>query len=400
MATSRTSRARSRKAAQWFCDRVRAHRASGTSGRTNGPGPKATGVGFGLLALVLLTTCAVAWVSVWWVPAYLAAMVLIFVTPQGVYWPALVSKPGDVSTDHVVTHVSHDLRVDRVDKAENHHLIAELISGPLTGEVTSEPVDGNPGLASAITAKPRRGRGRSRKVVNAATEQALASPSVTWVRVGPGKFIRADTSVQANVEIQTEDVIAEATPTEDAPAQVPLATWAPAHPLVEEQPPNTPGATHGDEESVVTPVDRAQDSVTEEYGIAPSAFGPLPQVSLSVEGLEDDLSDTTGAPEAVSGLMADLDATASEDGKRWEQPRSPVGIWESRRGRGSRGIASAILNEQRPSSRQYIRNGPKPRTLVWSPARPDTRLQQAACRASGRIYHVQRALRPRSPPHR
>ena len=100
--------------------------------------PKATGVGLALVVLVGLTTLAVAWVSVWWVPAYLALMVLIFVTPQRRSRPEQVSKPGEESAGGVLTDLDQGLRVDRADEGDHHHLAVESISGSIVGESTTE----------------------------------------------------------------------------------------------------------------------------------------------------------------------------------------------------------------------------------------------------------------------
>ena len=63
---------------------------SGLQAGAKGYRPRVTWAQVGLIALVGLTTWAVASVSLWWVPAYLALMVLIFVTPRGQH-PRVVS---------------------------------------------------------------------------------------------------------------------------------------------------------------------------------------------------------------------------------------------------------------------------------------------------------------------
>ena len=49
-----------------------------------GASQKPPGWELGLVTLVILTTGVVAWVSTWWVPAYLALMVLIFAHLKGI----------------------------------------------------------------------------------------------------------------------------------------------------------------------------------------------------------------------------------------------------------------------------------------------------------------------------
>ena len=141
-------------------------------------------------------------------------------------------------------------------------------------------------------------------------------------------------------------------------------------------------------------------SVVEVYGIAPSAFSSVPPDSLSVEGLEHDVSDVVVTPEADSSPLANLGGNASWDAEDRGRLGSQGGTSGSRVCRVSRGIASAIPSADRASLRRNVRRGPKPRTLVWSSFPPNARLQQAAHRAFGRLPHVQRALRPRSPPYR
>ena len=112
IATSRTRKAWPRRAARWFRDRVRTHLLRGKRSGADGHQPKATWVGLGLAMLVVSTTAAVAWVSIWWVPAYLALMVLIFVTPQGYRQPPLATEPGEVSANAVATDLAKNLRTN------------------------------------------------------------------------------------------------------------------------------------------------------------------------------------------------------------------------------------------------------------------------------------------------
>src|SRR5580692_2138776 len=97
IATSRTPKSWPRPARRWFRDHVRIHFVAGKPAGTDGSQPKAARVGLGLVALVILTSSAVASVSVWWVPAYLALMVLIFVTPQRHRQLAQRRKPSEIS---------------------------------------------------------------------------------------------------------------------------------------------------------------------------------------------------------------------------------------------------------------------------------------------------------------
>jgi hypothetical protein len=400
MVTSRTPKVRSRHAAQRFRDRVRAYLTSRTPTVADRSWPKATGVGLALVVLVGLTTLAVAWVSVWWVPVYLALMVLIFVTPQRRSQPERESKPDAKSTRSVLTDLEPGLRVDRADKGDHHHLAVESISGSMVGESTSETAGINPDSTGSETVKPRRGRSRARKVAKTATGPVLESASVTWIRVGPGKFVRADANSQAVDQVQTEEITVEAHPRTDAPGQELQALWAPTAARVEREPSDSLETTSGEEGRVTRSDNCELGSVVEVYGIAPSAFSSVSPDSTSVESLEHDSSDVVVIPEADSSLLGILNGSESGDVEDWQRLDSQGGSSGSRVCRVLRGIASAIPSGDRASLRRNVRRGPKPRTLIWSSNQPNARLRQAARRAFGLLPHVQRALRPRSPPYR
>ena len=282
IATSRTPKARARPAGRWFRDHVRAHLVSGTPASADGRRPRATWAGLGLVVLVVLTTCAVAWVSVWWVPAYLALMVLIFVTPQGRCQPARASEPGEESAGVVLT----DLGNSAANRSCGRGWITTT-SSPSWSQV-QQPASRPPNQrvsaldsASSGTAKPRRGRGRARKAAKTAAEPAPDSAPVTWIRVGPGKFVRADANSQAIDQAQTEDVDrgrisgnGRARRRYRQRQRYPPPRW---WSKTLSDPPET---TPGDEGMVVASDDCVLGSVTEEYGIAPSAFGPVPPAHI------------------------------------------------------------------------------------------------------------------------
>jgi hypothetical protein len=400
MVTSRTPKVRPRHAARWFRDRARAHVGSSTSAVADRYWPKATGMGLALVVLVGLTTLTVAWVSVWWVPPYLALMVLIFVTPQRRSRPEQESKPGEVSAGGVSTDLDHGLRVDCADETDHHRLAVESISGSIVDRSTTETAGINPDLTSAETVKPRRARGRARKAAKTATEPVLESASVTWIRVGPGKFVRADANSQVVDQVRPEEVTVEAHLVADAPTQELLASLAPAAALVEQDLPSPPETTPGDEGKVAVSVNCVVGPIVEVYGITPSAFSSVPPDSLSVESLDHDKSDVVVTPEADSSPSVNLDGNASWDAEVRERLDSQGGSSGSRVSRVLRGIARAIPSGDRASLRRNVRRGPKPPTLIWSSDPLNARLRQAARRAFGRLPHVQRALRPRSPPYR
>jgi hypothetical protein len=378
MATSRTPNARPKLAANWLRGRVRAHLVPSAQAVAFGRRPRRAWVGAGMVVLVGLTTWAVASVSVWMAPAYLALMVLIFVAPMRGRPSKPASESGRGSLDVGDTDIGQSLRVDRAAGADDNRPAAELDSALAADEAATEPLSSIADSAGSAAGKPKRGRTRGRKAAKTAAEPALDSSPVTWIRVGPGKFVRADASIQTIDPTQVEE--AEGVPATDAPdaPATPTPTAAAPNALpVGQDPLNLPATSHGDVGMIVRSDDSVVGSVTEEYGITPSAFGQTSRVTPAAEGLDHDVSE--------EGL-----------GRLGSQRRAPSG----RTGRISRGVASAISGADQASSRCLGRTPLRTRTSVWSPFAPNARLQQATRRAFGRITHVHRALRPRSPPRR
>ncbi|MGO9815327.1 MAG: hypothetical protein ACLP53_31750 [Isosphaeraceae bacterium] len=140
-----------------------------------------------LAALMGLTSWVVASISTWLVPVYVTAMVLIFVIPQVQHLgePGPVGEPAGVSAD-------------RASEATS-----PASSGADSPGATTLGVDGSP-EASATGAKPpgsptpkrRRTRGQGRKPVKPGPEPAVTTSPAAWIRIGPGKFVRADSQDQ------------------------------------------------------------------------------------------------------------------------------------------------------------------------------------------------------------
>ncbi len=140
-----------------------------------------------LAALMGLTSWVVASISTWLVPVYVTAMVLIFVFPpvQHLGEPEPAGEPGGMSAD-------------RASEATN-----PASSGADSPGATNLEVDGSP-AASATGAKPagsptpkrRRTRGQGRKTVKPGPQPAVTASPAVWIRIGPGKFVRADSQDQ------------------------------------------------------------------------------------------------------------------------------------------------------------------------------------------------------------
>jgi hypothetical protein len=396
--TSRTAKSWPRPTPRWFRDYVRIHLVAGKPAGTDGSQPKAARVGLGLVALVVLTSSAVAWVSVWWVPAYLALMVLIFVTPPRHRQPVLRRERGKVSANVAVSDFANNLRVDQAAEGEQLPLAVEWTSVLSVDESSTESADICTDLTSSGGTKPRRSRSRARKMAKSAIEQVPKFAPATWVQVGPGKFVRADTLVYSVGKANTDDSSADQRPVTDASAEVPNALTASAIMQQEQLPIEPLEVTPEDEGIALASDDGVQRSVTRVHGITPSAFGPAPPVSISVEGLEDDRSGVNIEPGTDAVPVEDLNVKALWPamglGYRGSQGRAS----KNRVCRVSRGLPSSMLDMDRASSQRNVRNRLRLRTLVRSSFVPNTRFRQAACHAFGQLRHIERALRPRSPP--
>ena len=129
-------------------------------------------VGLALGMLIGLTTLAVAWVSVWWVPGYLALdLVFIYVAPRGRGQTELVIGSSEPSTETLWADLGNDLKADQANEVDDNHL-ASLVPGLITGETPIEPQMSSIDLASSGITKPRR-RVRVRKAAKAALSRYL-----------------------------------------------------------------------------------------------------------------------------------------------------------------------------------------------------------------------------------
>ena len=232
--------------------------------------PRLTPIGAGLFVLVVSTTLAIASVSLWWVPVYLVLLVVIFVTPPKWQFPSICVKNG-LESDPVGTAApGSGLRVDCDDGADEIRSLSQFDSDQTNVE-TTESTDSNPHLTVAGTTK-RRGRVRARKAAKPANEPVTDSVPVAWIQVGPGKFVRVEDGIQSADPAPTEEVAARAYPATENPAGATSAASAQTEPPVEQESFTTSGAFPGDVEPILVSDDRVSESVTEEHGIAPSAF--------------------------------------------------------------------------------------------------------------------------------
>ena len=241
-----------------------------------------------LAALMGLTSWVVASISTWLVPVYVTAMVLIFVFPpvQHLGEPEPAGEPGGMSAD-------------RASEATN-----PASSGADSPGATNLEVDGSP-AASATGAKPagsptpkrRRTRGQGRKTVKPGPEPAVTASPAVWIRIGPGKFVRADSQDQGYASAPVPHALSEA-----AEASIEAKSAPPD--LVEETNPN----------AVSTAVDVPNRADVNESGPSPehetpseepaAIADPEPGSSVVALMLKADVgrqeSDSTAAPATIA----------------------------------------------------------------------------------------------------
>jgi hypothetical protein len=349
-------------------------------------------VAIGLIALVVLTTWAVATVSVWWVPAYLALMVLIFVTPGGRHPTTTASERSGESTRVGESDLSRRLRLDRADGLEHHHPVIGPIAGP-TAEAVTDPQDSSAGSPDARIPKIRRAQGRARRAAKTA-ERAPESPPVTWIQVGPGKFVRVEGGIPAALTPDAQETTVGASLETDTPVPAPPVIAADAGAVGVQGPPESPVAAPGDVAIVFVSEGPRAGTGIEEYGIAPSAFNPATMATSAVEHVNDAVPGVA----VGSGSIANRGALTS----RHRVDPGHVGLQrpssKERVALVSRGIVAAIPCVARARSRLDVPAGWIRRSSMRSESARNARLRQAVCCAFGQLAHCERTWLPRSPP--
>ncbi|WP_337174952.1 hypothetical protein [Paludisphaera sp.] len=276
------------------------------------------GKAWGLIGLVILTavtSLVVATISAWLVPVYMAAMVLIFAAPRS-------PRPADEATTprEAPPAPPEDAAPPRADGVE----------GGIVGEAPEVVVDppAPPEAVEPTPAKPRKRRAKAKRGKAAQAAEALASEP-TWIRVGPGKFVRAD--VQAAPADTDADAPAPSTsdPEAGAPTEAQTTTLTAADlriesdatPAADVEPDAaaeaaestthedaTPASPHEAEPSeVISPAsfisDEAEPMESDEgYGIAPSALAGAFDEGY---GIAPSALVETWAPEALPDAVAD-----------------------------------------------------------------------------------------------
>jgi hypothetical protein len=405
-------------------------------------------VGSGLAGLLGATACAVASVSAWLVPAYLLLVVVILAPHQG---PRASSTPSGMSAETIGIGIAGSGQDSGAGQSEG---TGQLEPGPDDGSNPAVPAgesDDAESLslradpAANAVARPRRSRTRSRKASRTAAEPAPDSTPVTWIRVGPGKYVRSDamgqgqppTEAQATVEAPAvatpDDPVTDrpepATDTSTAPIEDRPAVDAPAADASAPEEPATaaypetdapvaaiipapeadatephPADDEPEPEPMAPEVVTDASPVAEEYGIAPSAFDPTTPESLPApcrdSAVLDPMELAPPEPDVEPACAAGPRAHAPGSGQADARPGG-----QRRRSRTftrfvPRGIANLFpaLEPRTKSSRHGARGPTRPRTHIRCASARESRRKDAARHAFGRTDHVRRNWRARSPP--
>ena len=140
-----------------------------------------------LVVLMVLTSLAVASVSVWLVLPYLALMALILFTPpgrreRGEDHGARSRRQGPVGGE--------ELADDRAEAGVEDGAVDRASADPAAEtELVVEPAEATASDSEPRAVKTRRGKGRMRKAKAVAESPGATA---TWIQIGPGKFVRVE----------------------------------------------------------------------------------------------------------------------------------------------------------------------------------------------------------------
>jgi len=396
MATSPTSRTRSRREAEKLRVKIRRGLASKLRACGESRRPRITLINTGFCVLVVSTTWMIASVSMWWVPVYVGLLLAIFVAPRrGRLLSSALAI--DAAVDDVsIANMEPGLRVDHADGVDQHRPLRRSDLFLADGDSTkSSPGNVNPSAASEP--KPKRSRAHVRKSLPA-VEQATGSVPAVWVQTGPGKFVRVEGSRPAANSAEIANDSPQSYPVTDIPAAVvesePTQSVFPAG----QNRPEPVGATPTAFNNFCVSNNRVLESVTEAYGIAPSTFSLIPGANTAVERSELDHLGQVCQSKAPIVVFADASRELpSESGKPENRLRQNGA---SRRWvlQNTRDLVRAVPRAGRVSRQRTNRTAPRPRILVGSSFAPNVLRRQAVSRALERMRHLPRDLRSRSPP--
>lgn len=375
-------------------NRLDASRSGSRSADENRPRSGNVPAVLGLVALTAVTSWVVARISVWLVPVYMSAMVLIFAAPRTNRPKAAARVPEELATE------------------PNEG--AEPTSDDDSRGTPSVPVEPPTAVdAAAASPKPRKRRGkgkRSTKAAAAATEADPTAAQVTWIRVGPGKFVRADAqdpeTEGSPSPVSVPDADAETVASADEPDEGihDDSLTVEDETTRAEAAPEEPGSFELPEPPEVS------EARAEEHGIAPSTLGEGPETIV----FSDEADHEDSQPDFVASLAAEPIAEAepvaaplapiasipipSTTAIRDLGPTRPPVLLDppTAEAHRRRTVGPVVCS----SPLRNVRRGDAPRPSTFNGRGVDVRLRQRSSRIRSRLIRVERDFQPRSPPTR
>lgn len=365
-----------------------------------------------LAGLLGLTSWVVASVSTWLVPVYVTAMALIFVIPRAERPPGSGPLGDKGEPDLDKGQGSEASGLASPDPAPRDAVV-HAASSP--DEASASDNDGS----GTGTVKPKRVRSRARKPPAKPGAELATAAAATWIRVGPGKFVRADSDSKDQDVLPSPEPgrMAEPGPSSGIPSPAetpePSADPEPGSPAMDLVPEAEVAREESDPlefttVSEINPVDLGDSldpqPVAEEYGIAPSAFGPDLLEDVSEEDGEQSFAGLLVCPESGAGNLveAETDAKAQTDPEP-PRPRISGGLWLrvglkprsqwklATGGSSGSGVSRLVRN---------VRSGPGRRGLTRLGSVVNSRPRSLAWRNLGRFAQIHRGFHARSPPGR
>jgi hypothetical protein len=387
----------SSRAPQLLRDRVSS--IPGYSGALSNLGPRA-GLIAGLATLMGLTAWVVASVSPWMTPVYLALMVLIFVTPQSRLQLVKLSDSNQ-SAESVADDPGHRFwQSAGASKGAIDASFDQIVADKATEKLPTDPTSSSSHTTVGGIVKQWGGRTRPRRTSKPVVESVPPLTPVAWIRVGPGKFVRADgtpdTTARAQPSLLPDLCVADSS---TKPASSTPVAPAPGEAESETEPPSF---------TVLHPVDSEYSDAAgssrntlqlagDYHTIAPSPFGFAPGNPATAD---DQDSAATGAHTrpAVEPAAAvpPSDSAAGGDSNR-TRPCLKDARLRARARRVLRGFVAAVSAADRDHRKSNARTGYKLRSPVWALVGLNRPSQQSARRVSGRTIQRRHTSHPQSP---
>jgi len=367
-----------------------------------------------LAGLLGLTSWVVASVSTWLVPVYVTAMALIFVIPRAER-PRDSGPLGDTGEPDLDKEKGSEASGLSSPDPAPRDTVVQAASGPAEASASGTDSSG-PGAV-----KPKRARSRARKPSAKPGAERATAAAATWIRVGPGKFVRADSDSQGQDPLPSPEPgqMAEPGASSDSPSpaetpgpSVDPEPGSPATDLMpraeetrEESDPLEP--TAASEINLVDPGDSLDPQpAAEEYGITPSAFGPDLFEDASEEEDEQSFTGLVVCPESGTEDLAETEIETETKAQTDPEPPRPrifgspgprVGLKPSSRwnlaagGSSGSGVSRLARN---------VRSGSGRRGLTQLGSVANSRPRSLARRNLGRFAQIHRGFHARSPPGR